>query len=45
MCVSELTIIGSDSVLSPGRRQANTWTIANLMLSGPLATNFNGILI
>ena len=42
VCVSELTIIGSDNGLSPGRRQAIIWTNAGILLSGPLGTNFNG---
>ena len=38
-------IIGSDNSLSPGRRQAIIWINAGILLTGPLATNFNGILI
>ena len=45
ICVSELTIIGSDKGLSPGRRQAIIWTNAGIMLIGPLGTNFSEILI
>ena len=45
ICVSELTIIGSDNGLSPGRRQAIIWTNARILLIGPLGTNFNDILI
>ena len=45
ICVSNLTIIGSDNGLSPGRRQAIVWTNAGILLIGPLATNFNEILI
>ena len=45
ICVSKLTIIGSDNGLSPGRRQAIIWTNAGLLLIGPLGTNFNEILI
>ena len=41
ICVSKLTIIGSDNGLSPGRRQAITWTNAGILLIGPLGTNFN----
>ena len=41
ICVSKLTIIGSDNGLSPGRRQAITWTNAWILLIGPLGTNFN----
>ena len=45
VCVSKLTIIGSDTALSPGRRQAMIWTDAGISLIGPLWTNFNKILI
>ena len=45
ICVSKLIIIGSDSGLLPGRRQAIIWTNAGLLLIGPLGTNFNEILI
>ena len=45
ICVSKLTIIGSDNGLSPGRRQAIIWTIAGILLIGPLGTNFSEILI
>ena len=41
ICVSKLTIIGSDNGLSPGRRQAIIWTNAGILLIGPLRTNFN----
>ena len=41
ICVSKLTIIGSDNGLSPGRRQAIIWTNAGILLIGPLGTNFN----
>ena len=40
ICVSRLTITGSDNGLSPGRRQAIIWTSAGIMLIGPLGTNF-----
>ena len=43
ICVSELTIIGSDNGLSPGRRQAIIWTNAGILLIQPLGTNFNEI--
>ena len=43
--VSNLTIIGSDNGLSPGRRQAISWTNAGILLSGPLGTNISEILI
>ena len=43
--VSRLTITGSDNGLSPGRRQAIIWTNAEILLIGPLGTNFSEILI
>ena len=45
ICVSKLTIVGSDNGLSPGRRQAIIWTNAGILLIGPLGTNFSEILI
>ena len=45
ICFGKLTIIGSDNGLSPGRRQAIIWTIAGILLIGPLGTNFSEILI
>ena len=45
ICVSKLTIIGSDKGLSPGRRQAIIWTNAGILLIGPLRTNFSEMLI
>ena len=45
ICVSKLTIIGSDNGLSPGRRQAITWTNVGILLIGPLGTNFSEMLI
>ena len=45
ICVSKLTIIGSDNGLSPRRRQAIIWTNAGILLIGPLGTNFSEILI
>ena len=45
ICLSKLTIIGSDNGLSPGRRQAIIWTNAGILLIGPLGINFNEILI
>ena len=45
ICVSKLTIIGSDNGLSPGRRQAIIWTNDGFLLIGPLGTNFSEILI
>ena len=44
-CVVELTIIGSDNGLSPGRRQAIIWTNAGILQIGPLGTNFCDTLI
>ena len=41
ICVSKLTIIGSDNGLSPDRRQAVILTNAEILLIGPLWTNFN----
>ena len=45
ICVSKLTIIGSDNGLSPGRRQAIIWTNAGLLSIRLLETNFSEILI
>ena len=45
ICVDNLTIIGSDNGLSPGRRQAIIWTNAGILLIGPLGTNFSEIWI
>ena len=45
ICVCNLTIIGSDNGLSPGRRQAITWTNVGILLIGPLGTNFSEMLI
>ena len=44
ICISDLTIIGSDNGLSPGRRQAIIWTNAGILLIRPLGTNFSEIL-
>ena len=44
ICVVKLTIIGSDNGLSPGRRQAIIWTNTEILLFGPLGTNFIEIL-
>ena len=43
ICVSKLTIIGSDNGLSPGQRRAIIWTNAEILLIGPLGTNFSEI--
>ena len=45
ICVDNITIIGSDNGLSPGRRQAIIWTNAGILLIRPLGTNFSEILI
>ena len=45
ICVDNLTIIGSDNGLSPGRRQAITWTNVGILLIGPMGTNFSEMLI
>ena len=43
--VGKLTNIGSDNGLSPGRRQAITWTNVEILLIGPLGTHFSEMLI
>ena len=45
ICVSKLTIIGLDNGLLPDRHQAIIWTIAEILLIGPLGTNLSEILI
>ena len=45
ICVGNLTIIGSDKGMSPGRRQNIIWTNDGVLSNGPLGTNFNEILI
>ena len=45
ICVSNLTTIGWDNGLSPGRRQAIISTNDGILLIGPLGTNFSEILI
>ena len=45
ICVSNLTIIGSDNGLSPGQCQAIIWINAGILITGPLGTNFSEILI
>ena len=45
ICVGNLTIIGSDNGLAPGRRQDITWTNVGILLIGPLGTNFSEMLI
>ena len=44
-CAGKLAIIGSDNGLSTGRRQAIIWTNAEILLIGPLGTNFSEIFI
>ena len=44
ICVSKLTIIGSDNGLVPDRRQAIIWTNAGILLIRTLGTNFSEIL-
>ena len=45
ICVSKLSILGSDNGLSPGRRQAIIETNAGILLIWPLGTNLSEILI
>ena len=45
ICVGNLTIIGPDNGLSPGRHQAIIWTNARILLIGPWGRNLNEILI
>ena len=45
ICISKLSIVGSDNGMSPGSHQAIIWTNAGILLIGPLGTNFNEILI
>ena len=45
ICVGNLPIIASDNGLSPSRRQAIIRTNAEMLLIGPLGTNFSEILI
>ena len=43
ICVSKLTIIGSDNGLSPGRRQAIIWTNDGILLIRTFRTHFSEI--
>ena len=43
ICIGNPTIIGADNGLSPSRRQAIIWTNAEILLIGPLGTNFSEI--
>ena len=45
ICIDDLSIIGPDNGLSPGRRQAIIWTNAGILLIGPCRTNLSDILI
>ena len=45
ICISKLTIIGSDNGLSPDRRQAIVWSDAGIVFIAPLATKFIEIYI
>ena len=45
ICVSKLTIIGSNNGLSLGRRQAIIWTNAEILLTGPVGTKLSATLI
>ena len=45
ICVSKLTIIGSDNGMSPGWRQAIIRTNAGILLIRPLETNFSEFLV
>ena len=45
ICISKLTIMGSDIGLSPGRCQAIIWTIVRILLIRTLGTNFSEMLI
>ena len=45
ICISKLTIIGSDNGLLPGQHQASIWTNVRILLTGPLVTNFSEISI
>ena len=43
--VDNITIIGADNGLSPGRYQASTWINAGILLIGPWETKFTEIVI
>ena len=45
ICVSKITVIGSDNGLSPERRQAIIWTNPGILLIWPLGANFSEIAI
>ena len=44
ICISDLTIIGSDNGLALSKRQAIIWTNDGILLTGHLGTNFSEIL-
>ena len=43
ICVSKIISIDSDNGLSPGRRQAITWTNAGIFWTGPLGRSFSEV--
>ena len=45
ICVSKLTVIGSDNGLAPNQHQAIIWTNAGILFVRPLSTNFSEISI
>ena len=45
ICVSKLTIIGSDNGLLPGRCPAIIWTDAGILIIEPLGINFSEFFI
>ena len=45
ICISKLSIIGSDNGLSPGWCQTIIWSNAGILSIGPIGTIFNEILI
>ena len=45
ICISKLTLIGSDDGLLPGWQHAIIWTYTGMLLIGPLGTNLSEILI
>ena len=45
ICVVNLTIIGPNNDLSPGRHQAIIWTNTGILSIGPWGTNFSEILV
>ena len=45
ICVGNVTIIGSENGVSPGRRQAIVWSSAGILLIGPFGTSYSEILV